>query len=82
MEGCTSEIDNSAGAEPEVTNETFSDFIDESDIKLAEDDIEDPQVHVDDDKLSTYDKDYLCNWLKYRGDSLRNTNSAKDCRIK
>ena len=26
MEGCTSEIDNSAGAEPEVTNETFSDF--------------------------------------------------------
>ena len=52
MEGCTSEIDNSAGAEPEVTNETFSDFIepevtnetfsdfiDQSDIKLTEDDI-------------------------------------------
>ena len=46
-----------------------------STIVLTEDDIDDPRVHIDIDKLLDYDRDHLTQWLKFRGDGLKHVDT-------
>lgn len=56
--------------------------IDPSDVVLEEEDIADPAVHVDVDRIKNYDKKHLRQWLIYRGDTLRNLESLRDFQVR
>ena len=51
-------------------------------VVLTEVDIDDPRVHVDLDKLTTYDRDHLLQWLKFRGDELKHIDTMKEIRTR
>ena len=51
-------------------------------VVLTEVDVDDPRVHVDLDKLTTYDRDHLLQWLKFRGDELKHIDTMKEIRTR
>ena len=53
-----------------------------SSITLVEEDITDPCVHVELDKLTDYTKEHLTKWLMFGGDSLKGVRTVKDARIR
>ena len=59
-----------------------SDNYDYSLVVLTEVDVDDPRVHVDLDKLTTYDRDHLLQWLKFRGDELKHIDTMKEIRTR
>ena len=61
-----------------ITTEFELEFINPVDIQLLECDISDPCVHVDLENLPNYSKNYLLQWLIFRGDSLQGVYSLKD----
>ena len=50
---------------------------DYSSIVITEADVDDARVHVDKEKLFSYDHDHLLTWLKFRGDSLKHIDTMK-----
>ena len=57
-------------------------FIDPASIKLTEDDVDDPQIHVDIENLPSYTIDHLKQWLIYRGDKLHNIDTLKYAQVR
>ena len=53
-----------------------------SSITLVEEDITDPCVHVELDKLTDYTKEHLTKWLMFRDDSLEGVRRVKDARVR
>ena len=51
-------------------------------IVLKEDDIDDPTVKVDLEKLQTYTNNHLKRWLLYCGDSLKGVVTLRDSQVK
>ena len=51
-------------------------------IVLKEDDIDDPTVKVNLEKLQTYTNNHLKRWLLYRGDSLKGVVTLRDSQVK
>ena len=49
---------------------------------LKEDDIDDPTVKVDLEKLQTYTNNHLKSWLLYRGDSLKGVVTLRNSQVK
>ncbi|XP_066925269.1 uncharacterized protein [Clytia hemisphaerica] len=73
--------------EREIEIEDFDDFfcdqvVDPDSIQLTEKDIDDPHVHIDIEKLSTYKIEHLKKWLIYRGDRLHNITTVKTAQVR
>ena len=70
------------GTDPEAFSGCDTKAKEDNEVTLTEDDIDDPMVKIDLSTLAKYSHDHLKAWLKYRGDTLKNTSTAKECRHK
>ena len=52
-------------------------FTDLNEVKLTTKDIADPHIEIDVNNLADYNKYVSIQWLRYRGDSLKGTTTAK-----
>ena len=70
------------GTDPEAFSGCGTKAKEDNEVTLTEDDIDDRMVKIDLSNLAKYSHDHLKAWLKYRGDTLKNTSTAKECRHK
>ncbi|XP_057310870.1 uncharacterized protein LOC130648792 [Hydractinia symbiolongicarpus] len=69
--------------EVEDFQELFNDIsVDPASIILTEDDISDPHVKIDIEKLPKYKVEHLKSWLIFRGDTLHGIDTLKDAQVR
>ncbi|XP_057294406.1 uncharacterized protein LOC130622965 [Hydractinia symbiolongicarpus] len=63
--------------------ELFNDIlVDPASVILTEDDISDPHVKIDIEKLPKYKVEHLKSWLIFRGDTLHGIDTLKDAQVR
>ncbi|XP_057291246.1 uncharacterized protein LOC130613905 [Hydractinia symbiolongicarpus] len=71
----------------EMIVEDFNELFEEKSVAhesiiLTEDDISDPHIHIDFEKLSNYKVEHLKRWLVFRGDTLQGITTLKEAQVR